>query len=86
MLNHLLMASSKDSITGDRWSANHLWHTVAIQLLRLSPGVNRMGRESISYRQHLKHSRDLGELVIIWTVERVAVAEGYQFTGEKMKN
>lgn len=83
MLNHLLMASSEDSITGDRWSANRPWQTIAMQLLRLSPGVNKVGRESTSCRQHLKHLRDLGEVVIIGTAERVAVAEGYQFAGEK---
>lgn len=80
MLNRLLIASSEDSITGGRWRANSSRHTVAVQLLRLSPGVNRMGRESTGCRQHLKHLRDLGEVVIIRTVGGVAIAEGYQFT------
>ena len=80
MPNHLLMASSEDSITGGRWHANSSRHIVAVQLLRLSPRVNRMGRESTGCRQHHKHLSDLGEVVITGTVEGVGVAEGYQFT------
>lgn len=54
-----------------------------MQFLTLSAGVNWIGRESTGCRQHLKHLRDLGEAVIIGTMEGMAVAEGYQFIGEK---
>lgn len=77
------MASSKDPITGDRQNVISSRHIRTMKSLRLSPEMNRMGKESTVWGQNLQHLRNLGKIIIIKTMEEMTVAGGYHFAGER---